>query len=106
MVLATLAFLGAFGANQSLLTYFADLRRPTRLSMPDWAYSRTARLAKAIKSNPLYRLQTTVMLGLKVTLAFGKTLEADLNDVLVRSVANPKALPTLWFRSLSSGFAS
>ena len=46
------------------------------------------------------------MLGLKVTLAFGKTLEADLNDVLVRSLADPGALLTLWFRSLSNSLAS
>ena len=48
----------------------------------------------------------TVILGLKVHLAFGKTLEADLTEVLVRSVANPRALLTLAFRSLSNGFAS
>ena len=28
MVFATLAFLGAFGADQGLLTYFADLSGP------------------------------------------------------------------------------
>ena len=39
----------------------------------------------------------TVILGLKVSLAFGKTLEADLTEVLVRSVANPRALLTLAF---------
>ncbi len=48
----------------------------------------------------------TVILGLKVHLAFGKTLEADLTEVLVRSVANPRALLTLAFRSLSNSFAS
>ena len=47
-----------------------------------------------------------VILGLKVHLAFGKTLEAGLTEVLVRSVANPRALLTLAFRSLSNGFAS
>ena len=47
-----------------------------------------------------------VILGLKVHLAFGKTLEADLAEVLVRSVAIPRALLTLAFRSLSHGFAS
>ena len=46
------------------------------------------------------------MLGLKVHLAFGKTLEADLTEVLVRSVANPRALLTLRFASLSNSFAS
>ena len=38
-----------------------------------------------------------VILGLKVHLAFGKTLEADLTEVLVRSVANPRALLSLAF---------
>ena len=52
------------------------------------------------------RKAITVILGLKVHLAFGKTLEADLTEVLVRSVANPRALLTLAFRSLSNGFAS
>ena len=33
MVFATLAFLGAFGADQGLLTYFADL------SGPAWRYT-------------------------------------------------------------------
>ena len=47
----------------------------------------------------------TVILGRKVYLAFGKTLEADLTEVLVRSVANPRALLTLASRSLSNGFA-
>ena len=35
MVFATLAFLGAFGADQGLLTYFADLSGPGLLYFID-----------------------------------------------------------------------
>ena len=45
------------------------------------------------------------MLRLKVHLAFGKTLEADLTEVLVRSVANPRSLLTLVLRSTYDKFA-
>ena len=39
MVFATLAFLGAFGADQGLLTYFADLSGPGlphRIHVGEW----------------------------------------------------------------------
>ena len=42
----------------------------------------------------------TVMLGLKGSLALGKTLATALSCVQVRSVANPRALLTLVLGSL------
>ena len=44
MVFATLAFLGAFGADQGLLTYFADLSGP---GLPYRLFARFAPMAKA-----------------------------------------------------------
>ena len=46
-----------------------------------------------------------VILGLKVHLAFGKTLEADLTEVLVRSVISPSALLSLVLASFYDIFA-
>ena len=46
--LATLAFLDAFGAEQSLLTYFADLSGPALRYFP------TARLGGAVRTTDCF----------------------------------------------------
>ena len=51
-------------------------------------------------------VRTVRALRFKATLAFGKTLEADLAEVSVRSVTNPIALLILRLASLSNSFAS
>ena len=48
----------------------------------------------------LIKYSCTVMLGLKGSLALGKTLATALSCVQVRSVANPRALLTLVLGSL------
>ena len=83
MVLATLAFLGAVGADQGLLTYFADLSGPG-LRYFFWIFG--------IRFEPRTLIRSSW--GRSVSLAFGKVLAADLSDVLVRSVANPRVLLT------------
>ena len=91
--LATLALLGAFGAFQVLLTYCADL------SAPDSSVSPLPPVfEKQIKEN-------TVSLRQKVSVAFGKALEADLPGVFLRSVANPRALLPLVLGSFLKQFA-
>ena len=57
---------------------------------------------------PLLALLDSPANGLLIAdeVGLGKTIEADLTEVSVRLVTNPRALLTLAFRSLSNSFAS
>ena len=56
------------------------------LTLPDWSISLNARLERAAQIRSSW--------GRWVSLAFIKVLDADLSDVLVRSMANSSVLLT------------